>query len=159
MISGQSGGNSMNEDTLSRNNAVATVIGVVVTLEAAVYLLAASLHLGVRIPLGFATLSEPGILPAAVVEGLSGIFLATSGYALFTRKGWAGAVAVAAHVFSILGVLLGMYALAVGAGPSSELNEGFHRVILPVLVLVLVVLLTPLGRAALGRYTSTPRRG
>ena len=49
------------------------------------------------------------------------------------------------------GVLLGIGALAVGAGPSTELNHIYHRVMLVALVAGLTLLLTPPGRAALGR--------
>jgi hypothetical protein len=44
-----------------------------------------------------------------------------------------------------------MAALAVGAGPSTGLNDIYHRVMLAALAAGLVLLLTPVGRAALGR--------
>src|SRR5215217_9269031 len=47
----------------------------------------------------------------------------------------------AAHAFALGGVLLGMAALAVGAGPSTELNTVYHRVMLVALVAGLVLLL------------------
>jgi hypothetical protein len=138
----------MIETTTRRWTNVVTVISVLIVGEAITFLLAALLHLGVQFPLGF---SEPQIIPAAIVEGLCGIFLAVSAYAVFARKTWAWTVAIAAHVFAVAGVLLGITALALGAGPSTEANTIYHRVILVVLVLVLVLLATPGAKAALGR--------
>ena len=109
------------------------------------------MHLGVRIPLGFAVLAEPRIVPATIVEGLCGLGLAVGAYATLSRKTWAWPAITAAHAFAVGGVLLGMAALAVGAGPSTELNTVYHRVMLVALVAGLVLLLTPVGRAALGR--------
>ncbi len=128
---------------------VVTVISVLMVAEAVTFLLAALLHVG--IPLGF---SEPRILPAAIVEGLCGLFLAVSTYAVFARTTWAWGTALAAHLVAVAGVLLGITALALGAGPSTEANTIYHRVILGVLVAVLVLLATPAARAALGRRMS-----
>jgi fluoride ion exporter CrcB/FEX len=123
-----------------------TIVTVLMVGEAVTFLLAALLHLG--IPPG---LSEPRIIPAAIVEGLCGLFLAVSTYAAVTHKPWAWGAATAAHVFAVAGVLLGITALALGAGPSTEANTLYHRVILGVLIVVLVLLATPGARAALGR--------
>ena len=127
---------------------VVTVITVLMVGEALTFLLAALLHLG--IPLGF---SEPRIIPAAIVEGLCGLFLAGSTYAVFARTRLAWGVALAAHLFAVAGVLLGIIALALGAGPSTVANTIYHRVILGVLVVVLVLLATPGARAVLGHRT------
>ncbi len=137
----------MSETKSNRWTTVVTVIGVLMILEAITFLLAAMLHLGIQFPLGF---SEPQIIPATVVEGLCGIFLAVGAYAVFVRKSWAWQGAVAAHVFAVAGVLLGITALALGAGPSTQVNTIYHRTILVVLVLVLALLLTPGARAELG---------
>jgi len=53
----------------------------------------------------------------------------------------------------VAGVLLGIIALALGAGPSTVANTIYHRIILGVLVVVLVGLSTPAARAVLGRRT------
>jgi len=137
----------MSETKSNRWTTVVTVIGVLMVLEAITFLLAALLHLGIQFPLGF---SAPQMIPAAIVEGLCGIFLAVGGYAVFVRKSWAWQGAVAAHVFAVAGVLLGITALALGAGPSTQVNTIYHRTILVVLVLVLALLLTPGARAELG---------
>ena len=112
------------------------------------------MHLGVRIPLGFAVLAEPRIVPATIVEGLCGVGLAVGAYATLSRKTWAWPAITAAQAFAVGGVLLGMAALAVGGGPSTELNTIYHRVMLVALAAGLVFLLTPTGRAALGRGDS-----
>jgi hypothetical protein len=127
---------------------IVTVITVLMVGEAVTFLLAALLHLG--IPLGF---SEPRIIPAAIVEGLCGLLLAVSAYAVVARMTWAWGAALAANLFAVAGVLLGITALALGAGPSTEANTIYHRVILGVLVVVLVLLVTPGARVALGHRT------
>ena len=79
----------MIETTIRSRAAVATVVGALVVFEAITFLLAALLHLGARIPLGFTVLAEPAIVPATIVEGLAGLVLAVAAYAVFTRRAWA----------------------------------------------------------------------
>ncbi len=130
---------------------LATAVGVLAALYAVTFFVGALRHLGVRIPVGFAVLSEPRIFEAAIVEGLCALFLAVGAYAVFTRRARAWSAVTAAHAFALGGVLLGMVALAVGAGPSTELNTIYHRVMLVALVAGLVLLLTPVGGTAFGR--------
>jgi len=141
----------MVEATTHRRGSGAILIGVLAALYAATFLVGALLHAGVSVPLGLAVLSEPVIVPATIVEGLCGIFLATAAYSAFARKARAWTVVVGAHIFALGGVLLGITALALGAGPSTGLNFVYHRVMLLALVAGTVLLLTPTGRAALGR--------
>jgi hypothetical protein len=141
----------LTDTTPRRPTTLATTIGVLAALYAATFLVGAVLHLGVRIPAGFAVLAEPRIFPATVVEGLCGLVLAVGAHAALSRKTWAWPTITAAHAFAVGGVLLGMAALAVEAGPSTELNTTYHRVMLAALVGGLALLLTPAGRAALGR--------
>lgn len=142
----------MIDTTAHRWTTVVTVISVLIVGEAITFLLAALVHLGIELPLGF---TEPQIIPAAIVEGLCGLFLAVSAYTVFTHKSWAWVAATAAHVFAVAGVLLGITALALGAGPSTEANTIYHRIILVVLVIVLVMLATPGARTTLGRNHRT----
>jgi hypothetical protein len=130
---------------------LATAIGTVSAVLATTFFFGALLHLGVKVPLGFTVLEEPGILPATVVESLCGLALAVAAFAVLSRRSWAWTVAVVAHAFALGGVLLGIAALAVGAGPSTDLNTIYHRVVLVALVAVLAILLSPAGRAALRR--------
>src|SRR5690242_12733435 len=89
-------------------SAVVTAIRILVVFEAVTFLVAASLHLGATLPFG---LSEPPILPAAIAEGLAGLFCAGSAFAVISRKPWAWYAAVASNVFALFGVLLGVWAL------------------------------------------------
>ena len=140
--------------TTHRQNGVTTAIGILSAVYAATFFLGALLHLGVRVPLGFTVVYEPGILPATIVEGLCGTALAVAAFAVLARGNGAWTVALAAHAFALGGVLLGIVALAVGAGPSTELNTIYHRVMVVALVAVLALLLSPAGRTALRRATS-----
>jgi hypothetical protein len=140
---------ALRQDT--RRPPLASALGVLAAIEAATFLIFASLHLGVQIPLGFATLAEPYIWPAARVETLCFLVLGTAAIAI--AAGWRHAwlTAVVAHSISIGGVLLGMAALAAGRGPRTESNDIYHLTILLVMVAGLAVLATPMGRAALRR--------
>jgi hypothetical protein len=144
----------IDQPTIHRRGGVATTIGVLSAVYAATFFFGALLHLGVRIPLGFAVLEEPGIIPATIVEGLCAVALAIAAFVVLTRKNLAWTVALAAHAFALGGVLLGMAALAAGAGPSTELNTVYHRVMVVALVAVLALLLSPAGKAALRRKRS-----
>src|SRR5258708_12218427 len=106
--------------------------------EAVTFLFAALMHVG--IPLGF---SEPRIIPAAIVEGLCGLLLAVSACAVVARTTWAWGAALAAHLVAVAGVLLGIIALAPGAGPRPMANPIYHRPILWGLFVGLVGLSPP----------------
>ena len=144
----------MTEPTTYRRNAIETALGILSAVFAATFFLGALLHLGIRVPLGFAAIEEPVILPATIVEGTCGAALAVAAFAVLARKNGAWTVATAAHAFALGGVLLGITALAVGAGPSTELNTIYHRVMVVALVAVLALLLSPAGRSALRRAAS-----
>ena len=137
--------------TIHRRTGVATAVGILSAVYAATFFFGALLHLGVRIPLGFAVLAEPTILPAAIVESLCGLALSFGAFAMLTRMNRAWTVALAAHAFALGGVLLGVIALALGAGPNTDLNTVYHRIMLVALVGVLALLLSPTGRTVLRR--------
>jgi hypothetical protein len=145
----------MIEPATDPRTGITTVVGILSALYAATFFFGALLHLGVRIPLGFAVLAEPTILPAAIVESLCTLALSFGAFAVLTRMSFAWAAAFAAHAFALGGVLLGVVALALGGGPSTDLNTIYHRVMLVALVAVLALLLTPPGRTA---FPSTPTR-
>src|SRR5437868_5718538 len=88
----------------------AAVIRLELVAAAVTFLLAAPLHLGVRL----AGLAEPRIVPAAIVESLCGVCLAVAAIGVFVRATWAWPAAITAHVVSIAGVVLGIIALAAG---------------------------------------------
>ena len=142
------------QPTIHRQNGVTTAIGILSAVYAATFFFGALLHLGVRVPLGFTVLEEPTIVPATIVEGLCGTALAVAAFAVLARRNGAWAFATAAHAFALGGVLLGITALAVGAGPSTELNTIYHRVMVVALVAMLALLLSRAGRIALRRATT-----
>ena len=139
------------QPTIRRRTSIGTAVGILSALYALTFFVGALLHLGWSIPLGFAVLAEPRILPAAVVEGLCGLALAAAAIALFANSGRAWTAAFAAHAIALGGVLLGVTALALGAGPGTDLNTTYHRVMLVALVAVLALLLSPAGRTTLRR--------
>lgn len=139
--------------------AVATAIRVLVVFGAVSFLLGSLLHVGVRIPLGFAVLDEPWIVQAGVVEGLCGLAFAVATYAAFARQPWAWPATVGAIVFGLAGVVLGTWAIAAGRGPESVLNDTYHRVMLLLLPAGLILLLTSAAQAALDAVTSADEVG
>lgn len=123
----QQGEHSMIETTTSRRATIAAVIRVLIAAEAIAFLLAALLHTGIQFLPGFV---EPRNTVAAIVEGFCGIFLMVSAYAVFARKAWGWKVAIAAHVFAVAAVLLGITVIALGSNPGGdEANNIFHRII------------------------------
>ncbi len=115
------------------------------------FLTASVIHFGFAIPLGFTTLSDVTLLPAAIAEGAIGVVLAFATAAVFSRLNWAWIGTMAAHVFGILGVFIGLSVTLGDPTDSSSANFLFHLSILPVLVVGLILLVTPNGRQALGR--------
>jgi hypothetical protein len=133
-------------------SAIATLIRGLVVFDAGALLFAAALHVGgARIPLGAAVFVDPQIAPAAMVEGLAGMVFVISAYAVFADRRWAWPVTVGAHLFAIVGFLVGIAAISAGLGPNVPFDYVFHRVMLAFFVAGLVLLLTPAGRAALWR--------
>jgi hypothetical protein len=74
----------MIKTTTRRRETVATLVRVLVVFDALTFLLGAVSHSSIRIPLGFATIAEPQIIDATIVEGLSGLLFVVSAYAVFT---------------------------------------------------------------------------
>jgi hypothetical protein len=146
--------------TTAGNSVVAKTLRVLIVLDTLAFLGFALLHLGVRIPLGFAVLQEPRRPYAVIVEGAAAVLLALAATAVFTRRTWAWTAATVAHAVALAGVLWGMIAIAAGRGPHTQLNDTFHRVIAIVLAAGLILLLTRPGRAALdlGEHASGPSR-
>lgn len=130
-------------------NLVRRAVGLLAGLSAATFLLAVLLHLDVRIPLGFAVLDEPPRPFAVIVEGLAGLLLTLGAFAILTRKTWAWAATTWGYAVALAGVVWGMVAVGAGRGPHTQLNDTFHRVM--AVLLAAGLMLTPLGRASLGR--------
>jgi len=115
--------------------------------NAAVVVFGALQHAGFAI----GSLHEPVIVPASVVEVLCALALSWGAVAVFNQSPKAWRRAFIGNLVAILGVVLGMVALAVGAGPRTASNDLYHRIMLALATLSLVILLVPAGRTALRR--------
>jgi hypothetical protein len=142
--------------TTASTRVLARTFRVLIVLDTLAFVCFALLHLGVRIPLGFAVLQEPQRPYAVIVEGVAAIMLALAATAVVTRRAWAWAAATVAHAVALAGVLWGMIAIAAGRGPHTQLNDTFHRVMAVVLAAGLILLLTRRGRAALDSAGTPP---
>jgi hypothetical protein len=99
-------------------NLVRTAVGLLATAYAHTLLMAVLLHVGVEIPLGFATLEEPRRPFAVIVEGVAGLLLALGAFAVFARKTWAWAAVTGAHALALAGVRGGWWPSLPAAGPT-----------------------------------------
>jgi hypothetical protein len=143
-------------ETTTPNSVLARTFRILIVLEALSFLCFALLHLGVRIPVGFTVIEEPRRPFAVIVEGLAAVLLALAASAVFTRKSWAWAAVTGAHAVALAGVLWGMVAVAAGRGPHTQLNDTYHRLMVVVLAVSLILLLTRPGRAALDIHKPDP---
>jgi hypothetical protein len=107
-------------------------------------MLAALLHAGVPIPVGF---TEPPLLPAMIVERLIALGFAISALALLAGRPWTWSATMSAHLFCVAGVLLGLWATRHGGG--TDANRLNHRVTLVITLATLAALLSPVGRRTL----------
>jgi hypothetical protein len=103
----------MNGDTplhlSARREGTAFALKLLTVVNAALYFVAALLHLGMRIPLGFVTLSVPEPIPAAtVVETLIGAGLATAAVAQFVHARRERRLTWAAYMFALVGTVFGL---------------------------------------------------
>jgi hypothetical protein len=125
---------------------VAITLRMLVVFDAIALLFAGGVHLvGARIPLGVAVFDEPPIIPAGIVEGLAGLIFVVAVYAIVAGRAWAWGSALTAHLFAIAGFVIGLVATSGGTTP---FNYDYHRVMLGVFLVGLVLLLLPAGRAA-----------
>jgi hypothetical protein len=132
----------------STSSAPGVAIRILLIFDTVALLFAAALHVdGASIPLGSAVFNEPQIVPAAIVEGLAGGIFALSAYSSLAGRAWAWACTIGAHIFAVLGFILGLIATRNGTSP---FNFTYHRVMLVIFVAGLILLLLPVGRSALG---------
>lgn len=99
-------------------------------------------HLGLRIPLGFATLHQPRVIPATVVEMLCGIGLMIAGVALLTHQPWSWGAAIASQAITLAGFTLGVFATAHNPGSQDPVNNAYHRTMLVLVILGLITSIT-----------------
>ncbi|HYL37700.1 MAG TPA: hypothetical protein VEV17_17425 [Bryobacteraceae bacterium] len=119
-----------------------TLLGSMMISNAALFLFGAVQHAGV--PMG--RFHEPRIIPAAMVETLCGIALACGAAWMLadSKMGWR--LALITNIVALAGVLLGIAALAAGAGPRTASNDLDHRVMLGLIgasILILFIRRTP----------------
>lgn len=142
----------------SRRTVATTALRVLIVFDTTTFLLMAALHLGPSIPLGFTELATGRIIAAAVVEGLAGLLFTLCIAAMLVRASWAWAATLIAHIFALAGVLLGIAVIAAGTGPHNALNDGYHRLMVALLVVGLLILWTPAARDALGQGGQSKER-
>jgi hypothetical protein len=126
---------------------VRTLLGCLMVANAALFLFGAVQHAGVAV----GPLREPRILPAAIVEILCALSLAWGTVAVFGHRIRAWRAALITNLVALSGVVLGIAALAAGAGPRTASNDLYHRMMLVLIGAALLVLFTQSGRSALGR--------
>lgn len=120
--------------------------GWLMSTNGALFFFGAVQHEGVAI----GPFHEPRILPAAIVEAVCGVSLLWGAVALF--RGWkrSRGAALVANCIALCGVLLGMVALAVGAGPRTASNDLYHRLMLVLIAAATLVLFVQRRRADAG---------
>jgi Na+-transporting NADH:ubiquinone oxidoreductase subunit NqrB len=115
--------------------------------NAALFVFGALQHAGVAI----GSLHEPVIVPASVVEVLCAVALSWGAGAVLKQSLKAWRAAFIGNLVAIIGVAIGMVALAVGAGPRTTSNDLYHGIMLALATASLVILLVPAGRTELKR--------
>jgi hypothetical protein len=115
--------------------------------NAALFVFGALQHAGVAI----GSLHEPVIVPASVVEVLCALALTWGAAAVLKQSLKAWRAAFLGNLVAIIGVAIGMVALAVGAGPRTASNDLHHGIMLALATASLVILLVPAGRTQLRR--------
>jgi hypothetical protein len=120
-----------------------TLLGLIMIVNAAFFLFGAIQHLGVAIG-GF---HEPRIIPAAIVETICAIGLLLGASAVLAQWKDLWRVALIANLVALGGVLLGMAALVLGAGPRTASNDLYHRIMLVLIGIGVVILFS--ARSAL----------
>jgi hypothetical protein len=116
------------------------LLRLVVAWEALFYFFAAALHLGLRVPLGPVVLAVPDVIfPAAIVETILGLVVAANLIALLRGSHRARGITLAAHGVALVGVLIGMAALALRVGPPPSPHWTLHYVMLAGIAAALVL--------------------
>ncbi len=129
---------------IPRDSVIGAALRIVIPVDAVALLVAGVVHLtGATVPLGVGAFIEPPILPAGIVETAAGLLFALATYAVWRERVWAWRAALGAHLFAILGFVVGIAATRNGTTP---FNHSFHWVMLTVFVVGLILLLLPGAR-------------
>ncbi len=107
-------------------------IRVLLLFEAATFVAAAAIHFG-------ALLEGYGHRKAGTAETVIAVVLFVGLALTWSGPARARRAAVGAHAFAILGVLVGLFTIAVGVGPRTALDIEYHVAILAVLVAGLAI--------------------
>src|SRR5215470_6175304 len=112
------------------------LLGLVMIANAGLFVFGAVQHAGFAI----GSFHEPHIIPAAIVESICALSLLVGATALVTRWSNSWGTALITNLIAMCGVFLGMVALAAGRGPRTASNDLYHRIML-ILIGVSVLIL------------------
>jgi hypothetical protein len=112
------------------------LVATIMILNAALFLFGALQHIGLE----FGPFHEPRIIPAAIVETICCLSLLCGVAFLFVHSALGWRAAVIGNFVALAGVLLGIVALAVGAGPRTASNDLYHRTMLVLIGASLLIL-------------------
>jgi prepilin signal peptidase PulO-like enzyme (type II secretory pathway) len=115
---------------------VKRLLGLMMIGNAALFFFGAIQHIGVTI----GRFHEPHIIPAAIVETICGISLASSALIVLTSTVLSWRTPLISNLIALGGVLLGMVALAAGRGPRTASNDLYHHIMLSLIAASLVLL-------------------
>lgn len=116
------------------------VLFALIVLDFVLFAGGALAHLGIPIPLGFATWNETFLIPAAIVEGVGTLALGAALVSLVAGPTWVRRWCWLALWYCFAGVLWGMARLAIGSIPAArtESNDFLHIAMTLVTTLALV---------------------
>jgi hypothetical protein len=126
----------------------------ILLVTAAACLTASAFHAGLTLVVGSATLAEPALPPAAIVEGAIGILLAASLLAQLATRSWARQLTLNAYVVGVLGFALGIAIVTRNPGIQTPFNVGVHVAVFPLLVIGLALEVFAWRRETSGRRPS-----
>lgn len=124
-----------------------TVAALLMIANAALFFFGAVQHAGVAV----GSFHEPLIIPAAIVETLCGLCLLWGATAVFRDSRVRWRVALITNFVALGGVLLGIAALAAGAGPRTASNDLYHRIMLLLIGASVLILFS--GRSRLNHQS------
>ena len=101
-------------------------------LQAAIFLVAVSIHFGLLF-------SGYGHRAAGTAESIIAVVLLAALVVTLLSPSRSRAVAIAAQAFGILGVVVGLFTIAIGIGPRTALDLALHALMLVTLVAGLII--------------------
>ena len=130
-----------------QRGSISKAIAGLMLVEAVTLAIASIVHFGVVIPLGVVTLDDP-FAGAKIPEAIIAVVVGVAALSLLTR--WAGAwwLALAATIFAIAGVLVGV-SIVLSGTVSRTGDLIYHFSLLVALLVTVGLLLTPAARHAI----------